>query len=152
MRSPKGTGRKARLMFDERIVPGAYCSMAIMRHTRRGGTGPALAHDREAELFSSLGGKGEIVFMGQSHELTCGVTVYMRPQADHFTRKTREEDLEFVCVFCPTADLGLMRAWERAQGPSEGAGEERRSVRRPGGPNREWFGGGEAMAGEDQRG
>ena len=111
-RSPEGTGRYGRLMFDGGDIPGAHCSMAILRY-EAGGVGPTHRHEVEVELFFGLRGVGEIVFLGKAHRLEPGVAIYVPPMTEHLTRNVGDGDLEFVCVFAPAVDLGFIRNWTR---------------------------------------
>ncbi|MGQ9656224.1 MAG: cupin domain-containing protein [Thermodesulfobacteriota bacterium] len=110
-RSPEGKGRHARLIFDPQVIPGAHCSMAILRY-EAGGVGPAHEHETEVEVFFGLRGMGEIEFQGKAHRLEPGVAIYVPPRTRHLTRNIGVGDLEFVCFFAPAADLGFIRGWE----------------------------------------
>jgi hypothetical protein len=47
-RSPEGVGRFARLLFDPKVIPGAHCSMAILRYSA------GVRANETPEHFSSL--------------------------------------------------------------------------------------------------
>jgi mannose-6-phosphate isomerase-like protein (cupin superfamily) len=112
-RSPAGSGRFARLIFDPECIPGAHCSMAVMRYSP-GGVGPAHSHGTEVEVFFGLHGVGEIVFLGRAHRLEPNVAVYVPEKTEHLTRNIGQSDLEFVCFFAPATDLSFIRNWETA--------------------------------------
>ncbi len=109
-RSAEDRGRYARLMFDPEVIPGAHCSMAIMRY-EAGGVGPAHHHEAEVEVFFGLQGVGELEFLGKAHRLAPGVAIYVPPKTEHVTRNVGEGILEFVCVFAPAVDLSFIRGW-----------------------------------------
>ena len=110
-RSPEGVGRFGRLLFDPKVIPGAQCSMAILRYNA-GGIGPAHEHESEVEVFFGLQGVGEIEFLGKAHRLEPGVAIYVPPKTRHLTRNVGDGELEFVCFFAPAADLSFIRAWK----------------------------------------
>jgi quercetin dioxygenase-like cupin family protein len=112
-RSPEGKGRYARLVFDPQVIPGARCSMAILRY-EAGGVGPAHEHETEVEVFFGLRGVGEVEFLGKAHRLEPGVAIYVPPKTGHLTRNLGDGDLEFVCFFAPAADLSFIRGWKRS--------------------------------------
>jgi len=109
-RSPEGKGRYGRPIFDPKSIPGAHCSMAILRY-EAGGVGPAHEHESEVEVFFGLRGLGEIVFLGKAHRLEPGVAIYVPPKTEHLTKNVGDEDLEFVCFFAPAVDLSFVRGW-----------------------------------------
>ncbi len=111
--SPEDRERYARLMFDPKVIPGAHCSMAILRY-EAGGVGPAHQHEAEVEVFFGLKGVGEVEFLGKAHRLEPGVAIYVPPKALHLTRNLGEGMLEFVCVFAPALDLSFIRGWGKA--------------------------------------
>jgi quercetin dioxygenase-like cupin family protein len=109
-RSPEGVGRFGRLLFDPKIIPGAQCSMAILRYNA-GGIGPAHEHESEVEVFFGLQGVGEIEFLGKAHRLEPGVAIYVPPKTRHLTRNVGDGELEFICFFAPATDLSFIRGW-----------------------------------------
>jgi quercetin dioxygenase-like cupin family protein len=112
-RSPEGLGRYARLIFDPEVIPGAQCSMAILRY-EAGGIGPAHQHEVEVEVFFGLRGVGELEFLGKAHRLEPGVAIYVPPKTQHLTRNVGEGTLEFVCFFAPAVELSFIRGWMKA--------------------------------------
>jgi len=78
-RSPEGVGRFGRLLFDPKVIPGAQCSMAILRYNA-GGIGPAHEHKSEVEVFFGLQGVGQIEFLGKAHRLEPGIAIYVPPK------------------------------------------------------------------------
>ena len=109
-KSPEGVGRFGRLLFDPKVIPGAHCSMAILRYNA-GGIGPAHQHESEVEVFFGLQGGGEIEFLGKAHRLEPGVAIYVPPKTQHLTRNVGDGELEFICFFAPATDLSFIRGW-----------------------------------------
>lgn len=105
-------GRYARVMFDQKMIPGAQCSMGIMRFEPEV-EAQAHFHDTEVEVYFGLQGEGEVTIDGQPYRFGPGVAVYVPPKSLHQTRNVGDGVLEFACFFAPAVSLDFMREWAK---------------------------------------
>jgi mannose-6-phosphate isomerase-like protein (cupin superfamily) len=113
-RSPGGSGRYARVLFDNSTIPGAKCSLGVFRYDP-GGVGPAHEHDAEVEVYFGLQGEGVVEFLGKAHSFGPGVAVYVPPKTVHQTRNVGEGVLEFATFFAPAISLAFVKEWEEVE-------------------------------------
>lgn len=105
-------GRYARIMFDQKMIPGAQCSMGIFRF-EPGVVAQAHVHDTEVEVYFGLQGEGEVSIDGKPHRFSPGVAVYVPPKSLHQTRNVGDGVLEFIGFFAPAVSLDFVREWEK---------------------------------------
>ncbi len=105
-------GRYARILFDQKVIPGAQCSMGVFRF-EPGVVAQAHQHEAEVEVYFGLQGEGEVTIDGEPHRFGPGVAVYVPPKAVHQTRNAGDEVLEFTTFFSPAVSMDFVRDWER---------------------------------------
>ena len=105
-------GRFARIMFDQRMIPGAQCSMGIFRF-EPGVVAQAHTHETEVEVYFGLQGEGEVSIDGKPYRFGPGVAVYVPPKSLHQTRNVGDGILEFIGFFAPAVSLDFVREWEK---------------------------------------
>jgi len=125
-RAPEPLVRYARVLLDRDVIEDAPLAVATYRF-EPGQRGVKHSHPTQVEIYFGLKGRGEVEFLGEAHELTPGVLLYIPPQADHDTRNVGDEDFEFLSVFVPPVDLSMFRSWPACSEP-RAAGRENREV------------------------
>ena len=110
-RSPLPHIRYGRILFDEKIIPGAHMGLYTMRF-EPGGESTKHVHDTEVEVFFCLTGKGRTVVAGKEIALEPGKVVYIHPGEEHQTFCAGDEPLEMLCIFAPPPTDNPPREWE----------------------------------------
>lgn len=105
-------GRYARILFDQKVIPGAQCSMGVFRF-EPGVISQAHEHETEVEMYFGLQGEGEVSIDGKTYRFGPGVAIYVPPKSTHFTRNVGEGILEFAAFFAPAVSLDFVREWAK---------------------------------------
>lgn len=105
-------GRYARILFDQKVIPGAQCSMGVFRF-EPGVVAQAHQHETEVEVYFGLQGQGEVAIDGVPHRFGPGVAVYVPPKSLHQTRNVGDGTLEFAAFFAPAVSMDFVREWEK---------------------------------------
>lgn len=112
-KSPAPAQRCARLLFDQKTIPGAPMSMASFRFAP-GQSGPPHLHETEVEVYYCLEGEGIVTLDGVEHTLTPHTALYIPPTKMHETRNSGTVDFAFLAIFGPAVSLEFIREWEKA--------------------------------------
>lgn len=106
--------RSATPIYDQSDIRSAATSMCIF-HFGPGQSRSEHIHEREAEIYIPLAGRGKLIIEDIPYEMRPGVVCYVPPKHRHITLNDGDERLDLLCIFSPHFSLDYVRQWNRGE-------------------------------------